>query len=193
MGKTITTEIQAMQQPIVTFFFFKIFLSKGKMILAPTLCFIALIPVMQGDSAVDGFSGILADEKPTANGDGESGTVKDVSNKTETKRVAALKELGRLQHNEAVAFLGERQDSPRRGRYRGYRKKSMGVASDMKRKRKEKNTENERENPSPAKRRWNMNGKIHSQRSKIKIVFPIELNFTHRNYEIVWRNLSKVT
>merc|ERR1712215_261013 len=119
-----TTEIQAKQQPIVTFFLFKFFfLSKGKMILAPTLCFIALIPVMQGDSAVDGFSGILADEKPTANGDGESGTVKDVSTKTETKRVTALKELGRLHHNEAVAFLGERQDSPRRGRYRGYRKK----------------------------------------------------------------------
>merc|ERR1711962_809014 len=107
-------------------FFSKFFLSKGKMILAPTLCFIALIPVMQGDAAVDGFSGILADEKPTANGDGESGTVKDVSNKTETKRVAALKELGRLHHNEAVAFLGERQDSPRRGRYRGYKKKKYG-------------------------------------------------------------------
>merc|ERR1711962_1167352 len=104
-------------------FFSKFFLSKGKMILAPTLCFIALIPVMQGDSAVDGFSGIFADEKPTANGDGESGTVKDVSTKTETKRVTALKELGRLHHNEAVAFLGERQDSPRRGRYRGYRNK----------------------------------------------------------------------
>ncbi len=43
---------------------------------------------------------------------------------------------------------------------------------------------------SRAKRRWNMNGRIHSQRSKIKMVFPIELNFTHRNYEIVWRNLS---
>ena len=55
---------------------------------------------------------MISDEKPTANGDGESGTVKDVSNKTETKRVAALKELGRLHHNEAVAFLGERQDSP---------------------------------------------------------------------------------
>merc|ERR1711962_1257490 len=107
-------------------FFSKFFLSKGKMILAPTLCFVALIPVMQGDSAVDGFSGILADEKPTANGDGESGTVKDVSNKTETKRVAALKELGRLHHNEAVAFLGERQDSPRRGRYRRYKKKKYG-------------------------------------------------------------------
>merc|ERR1711962_101972 len=54
-------------------FFFKFFLSKGKMILAPTLCFIALIPVMQGDAAVDGFSGILADEKPTARSDAELG------------------------------------------------------------------------------------------------------------------------
>merc|ERR1712215_173726 len=126
-----TTEIQAKQQPIVTFFLFKFFfLSKGKMILAPTLCFIALIPVMQGDSAVDGFSGIFADEKPTANGDGESGTVKDVSNKTATKRVAALKELGRLHHNEAVAFLGERQDSPRRRGYGGYRNKKKYGSSE---------------------------------------------------------------
>merc|ERR1711872_529687 len=113
-----TTEIRAKQQSVVTFFFFffKIFSLKGKMILALTLCFIALIPIMQGDSAVDGFNGMLA---ATANGDGESGMVKDVSNK------AALKELGRLHREEAVAFLGERQALRRRGGGRR-RKKEEG-------------------------------------------------------------------
>merc|ERR1712112_657405 len=113
-----TTEIRAKLQSVVTFFFFfKIFLLKGKMILALTFCFIALIPIMQGDSAVDGFNGMLAAK---ANGDGESGMVKDVSNK------AALKELGRLHREEAVAFLGERQALRRRGGRRRKKKEERG-------------------------------------------------------------------
>merc|ERR1711872_1182741 len=138
-----TTEIRAKQQSVVTFFFFffKIFSLKGKMILALTFCFIALIPIMQGDSAVDGFNGMLA---ATANGDGESGMVKDVSNK------AALRELGRLHRKEAVAFLGERQDSPRFGGGRRWKKKRTGgggggssryLSTEKKEERKEKKEE----------------------------------------------------
>merc|ERR1711872_275175 len=133
-----TTEIRAKQQSVVTFFFFffKIFLLKGKMILALTFCFIALIPIMQGDSAVDGFNGMLA---ATANGDGESGMVKDVSNK------AALRELGRLHRKEAVAFLGERQDSPRFGGGGSSRYLSTEKKEERKEKKEEEKDEDGRE------------------------------------------------
>merc|ERR1719466_517718 len=84
------------------------------MISTLSLCFMlvgVLIPIMQGDSAMDGFSGMLADEKPTANGGGESDAMKDVSSKPEARRVSALKKIGRLHHDKAVAFL--RQDNQR--------------------------------------------------------------------------------
>merc|ERR1711962_793591 len=88
-----------------------------KMILALSLCSVlagVLIPVMQGDSAMDGFSSKLAYEKPTANGGGESGRAKDVSSEAEARRVSVLKELGRLHRNKAVNFLSKRQDFPRK-------------------------------------------------------------------------------
>merc|ERR1711962_1177057 len=74
------------------FSFFSSLLSfKGKMISALSLCLIVLIPAMQGDSAMGGFSGMLADEKPMANGGGQSDTVKDVSSEAEARRVSVLK------------------------------------------------------------------------------------------------------
>jgi len=83
------------------------------MISALSLCLIVLIPAMQGDSAMGGFSGMLADEKPMANGGGQSDTVKDVSSEAEARRVSVLKELGLQHRNKAVAFHSfERQDSP---------------------------------------------------------------------------------
>merc|ERR1712215_368890 len=96
------------------FLFFSSLLSfKGKMISALSLCLIVLIPAMQSDSAMGGFSGMLADEKPTANGGGQSETVKDVSSEAEARRVSVLKELGLQHRNKAVAFHSfERQDSP---------------------------------------------------------------------------------
>jgi len=98
--------------------FVSIFFSiQEKMILALSLCSVlagVLIPVMQGDSAMDRFSNKLAYEKPTANGGGESGAAKDVSSEAEARKVSLLKELGRLHHNKAVAFLSKRQDFPGR-------------------------------------------------------------------------------
>merc|ERR1712236_112221 len=111
MGQqTTNTAVDYIIFSTILFFHF-FFLFKGKMISALSLCFIVLIPVLQGDSSMDGFSGMLADEKPTANGGGESDAVKDVSSKPEARRVSVLKELGRLHRNKAVAFL--RQDYQR--------------------------------------------------------------------------------
>ena len=62
---------------------------------------------------------MISDEKTMANGGGQSDTVKDVSSEAETRRVSVLKELGRLHHNQAVDFLGKRQDSPRRDKRKG--------------------------------------------------------------------------
>merc|ERR1711962_1257066 len=95
------------------------------MILALSLCSVligVLIPVMQGNSAMDGFSSKSAYEKPTANGGGKSGAAKDISSEAEARKVSVLKllkEFGRLHHNEAVNFLGKRQDSPRRDKKPG--------------------------------------------------------------------------
>merc|ERR1711962_1819797 len=88
------------------FSFFSSLLSfKGKMISALSLCLIVLIPAMQSDSAMGGFSGMMADEKPTANGGGQSDTVKDVSSEAEARRVSVLKELG-LQHRNKAPLRG---------------------------------------------------------------------------------------
>merc|ERR1711962_472313 len=103
------------------FSFFSSLLSfKGKMISALSLCLIVLIPAMQSDSAMGGFSGMLADEKPTANGGGQSDTVKDVGSEAEARRVSVLKELGLQHRNKAVAFHSfERQDSPAAAKNKG--------------------------------------------------------------------------
>jgi len=60
-----------------------------------------------------------SNEKPTANGDSKSGAAKVISSEAEARRVSVLKELGRLHHNQAVDFLGKRQDSPRRDKRKG--------------------------------------------------------------------------
>ncbi len=61
---------------------------------------------------IDTTLAIISDEKPTANGGGESGGAKDVSSEAEARRVSVLKELGRLHRNKAVAVLSKRQDFP---------------------------------------------------------------------------------
>merc|ERR1711962_379907 len=131
------------------FSFFSSLLSfKGKMISALSLCLIVLIPAMQSDSAMGGFSGMLADEKPTANGGGQSDTVKDVSSEAEARRVSVLKELGLQHRNKAVAFHSfERQDSPAAAKNKG----GKAIL--------EKNKE-------ATKEKRNMNGTIHPQRGK---------------------------
>merc|ERR1711962_780360 len=126
------------------FSFFSSLLSfKGKMISALSLCLIVLIPAMQSDSAMGGFSGMLADEKPTANGGGQSDTVKDVSSEAEARRVSVLKELGLQHRNKAVAFHSfERQDSPAAAKNKGGKailEKNKEAANEKKREMNKKN------------------------------------------------------